>query len=497
MTARGVGLCAITASTWLAAWTCGCGGSSHGNPREAGSGAFGPQRGPSTAVAPHHEAKGQRTPHDRPHDTPYPTLTALTREVRIIAAPRWTAPVLGTLRAGQSVTLASATPVAEPPGRETCKGGWFAIQPRGYLCASDHVTTSPGTLRAQAFRHALPNTQAAYPYHYGHALGSPRYLRIPSREEQRRAEPGLDEHLARVSQASRATAPAPSRALTHYFESSGQLRHELDAYPGMKLAWTRELTAAGRVWVLTSELMLVPKDKVTEHSPVQSMAARVEAGSVTLPFAMVLEPTAKRADDGTATSARWTRGELVPIAVDPLRPWNAKLLEVRGGGRVSAAAVSVFEPARRPSSAGPQDKWVSVRVNEGTLLAYEGAELVFAAAVSAGIHGASPGGTHRTPPGRYRISSKAITADMSGETDHGSWRTRDVPWVAYYDGSFALHGAWWHDDFGRPRSHGCINLAPADARWLFRWLEPALPKGWYAVRADPPRYPGTLVVVRP
>jgi lipoprotein-anchoring transpeptidase ErfK/SrfK len=46
----------------------------------------------------------------------------------------------------------------------------------------------------------------------------------------------------------------------------------------------------------------------------------------------------------------------------------------------------------------------------------------------------------------------------------------------YYLGGYALHGAYWHDAFGTPRSHGCTNLAPADARWLFYWTDPQVPR---------------------
>ena len=51
----------------------------------------------------------------------------------------------------------------------------------------------------------------------------------------------------------------------------------------------------------------------------------------------------------------------------------------------------------------------------------------------------------------------------------GEFELRDVPWVMYFKGGYALHAAYWHDDFGRPRSHGCINMAPIDARYVFNW----------------------------
>ena len=57
----------------------------------------------------------------------------------------------------------------------------------------------------------------------------------------------------------------------------------------------------------------------------------------------------------------------------------------------------------------------------------------------------------------------------------------DVPWVMYFQGSYALHGAFWHDAFGRQKSHGCVNLSPEDARTLFHWANPPLPENWHGV----------------
>jgi hypothetical protein len=60
----------------------------------------------------------------------------------------------------------------------------------------------------------------------------------------------------------------------------------------------------------------------------------------------------------------------------------------------------------------------------------------------------------------------------------------DVPWTMYYDGHFALHTSYWHDGFGDVRSHGCVNLAPRDARALYGWSSPDVPAGWIAVYSD-------------
>ena len=71
----------------------------------------------------------------------------------------------------------------------------------------------------------------------------------------------------------------------------------------------------------------------------------------------------------------------------------------------------------------------------------------------------------------------------------------EVPYVMYFQQNVALHGAFWHRGFGAVRSHGCVNLAPRDARWLFDWVHPFRPEGWYGVYATDTD-PGTIVWVR-
>ena len=71
---------------------------------------------------------------------------------------------------------------------------------------------------------------------------------------------------------------------------------------------------------------------------------------------------------------------------------------------------------------------------------------------------------------------------------------RDVPFVQYFTEGYALHAAYWHDDFGTPRSHGCVNLAPVDAAWLFGWTTPDVPEGWHAALT---LKKGTIVYTHP
>jgi hypothetical protein len=114
------------------------------------------------------------------------------------------------------------------------------------------------------------------------------------------------------------------------------------------------------------------------------------------------------------------------------------------------------------------DRWISVNLYEQTIAAYENDELVFASLVSSGLRG------WWTRPGIFQVYKKYEADGMQGafEADHSDfYYLEDVPWVLYYDDDRALHGAYWHNNFGWQQSHGCVNLSPADANWLFDWAE--------------------------
>jgi lipoprotein-anchoring transpeptidase ErfK/SrfK len=137
-----------------------------------------------------------------------------------------------------------------------------------------------------------------------------------------------------------------------------------------------------------------------------------------------------------------------------------------------------------------------VDVAQQTLVAYEGKKPVFATIVSTGR---GPAGSDlETRKGTFRIWVKVFTTKMDNldrEDLDRHYAIQDVPWVQFFDGAIALHGAFWHRDFGRVHSHGCVNLAPLDARWLFAFTAPHLPGGWTAVLPTKIEQ-GTVVRVR-
>jgi lipoprotein-anchoring transpeptidase ErfK/SrfK len=143
-------------------------------------------------------------------------------------------------------------------------------------------------------------------------------------------------------------------------------------------------------------------------------------------------------------------------------------------------------PTAIPPTPTPRrgEKWIDVDLSTQTLVAYEGEVEVLRAAVSTG--------TAWTPTvkGRFRVFRKLLSQTMRGP----DYVQPDVPYVMYFFGAYSLHGTYWHNDFGRARSHGCVNLRIPDAKWLFDWTTPTLPPGasevWDTVSGT-----GTLVVV--
>jgi hypothetical protein len=80
-----------------------------------------------------------------------------------------------------------------------------------------------------------------------------------------------------------------------------------------------------------------------------------------------------------------------------------------------------------------------------------------------------------------------------GESD--AYAVAMVPWTQFYENDFALHTSYWHDGFGKPRSHGCINLSPRDSRFLYFWSDPQVPVGWSMANGTVDT-PGSIVRVR-
>lgn len=119
-----------------------------------------------------------------------------------------------------------------------------------------------------------------------------------------------------------------------------------------------------------------------------------------------------------------------------------------------------------------EDKYIHIDLATQTVTAFEGERLVFSVRCSSGAKGT------RTPTGEFRIYHKGPSIHMTNEGDEVAriYDLPGVPWCTFFTGmGNALHGTYWHNDYGRPRSHGCVNLSPEAAKFIYRWTRPVVP----------------------
>jgi hypothetical protein len=166
--------------------------------------------------------------------------------------------------------------------------------------------------------------------------------------------------------------------------------------------------------------------------------------------------------------------------------------ELSDGSLILDWYLAVAERIARPKEVGKDEPWVHVDEGEQTLVLYVGDEPKYATLVSSGIS------DHKTPLGSFRIQRKYVSdtmSDIGADAEDDRYSIDDVPWTQYFDGSRALHVAFWHTQFGIQRSHGCVNLAPADAFYVFQHTWPELPAAWHGVSTQKTGVKGSLVLI--
>lgn len=128
------------------------------------------------------------------------------------------------------------------------------------------------------------------------------------------------------------------------------------------------------------------------------------------------------------------------------------------------------------------ERWIDVDLSEQTVIAFEGNRPVRQFIISSGLPGTP------TVTGTFHIRTKVRTQTMSGD----GYSLPNVEWVQYFYQDYALHGSYWHNNFGNPMSHGCVNMTNEDAKWLFDWTSPEWDgETWMHI----PSGEGTVVVV--
>jgi LysM repeat protein len=131
-------------------------------------------------------------------------------------------------------------------------------------------------------------------------------------------------------------------------------------------------------------------------------------------------------------------------------------------GGTAEATTPIPTPTPPMGKFGP--KWVDVNLTTQTMVAYEGQTPVYSSRVSSGVY------NHPTVLGTYRIYAKYTSTKMTGGTQGiDYYNIPNVPYTMYFYSGYALHGAFWHNNFGNPMSHGCVNLPVDVSKWMFDW----------------------------
>ena len=410
-------------------------------------------------------------------------LVATAREVIVYAAPTRTAKRLGYLRLGARVQRAPL-----PASHDGCAQGFYRVAPEGYVCVGNAASLDEHEPLAELAR-TRPDREAALPYVYGHSkpVPPPLYTHLPSTAETF----ALEGKAARVATG---FGDLSVRALPRELEHGGSLPMPFGyarppstdtprAVTNSAFALLDSVEHDGRRFGITTDLELVPLDRLTRIEP-SAFHGVVLDETTTLPLVFV------RARHAVLFSGSPERGfrpartlayrEAVSLGERSATVAGQRFLETRTGEWLADLELVRVEARPRPPAVRGERTWIHVSIGDQTLVAYAGERPVYATLVSTGRDGlGDPETTHSTPRGEFVIHTKHVSASMNGDEVGDEFDLRDVPYVEYFTQGFAFHAAYWHDAFGTPHSHGCVNLSPLDARWLFHFTEPAVPQGWH------------------
>ena len=431
-------------------------------------------------------------------------LVATSKETIVHARPSARSPHLGYLRTGALVSRRGG-----PAGYDGCRGGFYEVAPEGFVCVGAGASLDPDHELARAAIRRADRTEAL-PYVYGSSpvAGAPLYTRVPTAEQAHEAEPDLDQHLRHASGASFDGLPlddvpwflaggAPSITVNGN-RFSRQSVVSGTTIPRASFAFVSLFEAQGRRFGLTVDMNVLPLDRLARIEP--SRFHGLPLGDAPLPVAFVRSRGASLYSGDPHTSGlqiarRLEFREAVPLAGERVQVGKKAWLRTRDDHWLQdQSLVRADPPDSMPPAAAGGGTWIDVSIDHQTLVAYEGTRPVFVTLVSTGIDGkGDPGTTHSTVQGEFRVHTKHVTVTMDSDEVDDQFDLRDVPYVQYFKQGYALHAAYWHDGFGAPRSHGCVNLSPLDARWLFAWTEPKVPTAWHGAMSNR----GTVLSIHP
>jgi len=215
------------------------------------------------------------------------------------------------------------------------------------------------------------------------------------------------------------------------------------------------------------------------QKPIFSIPEKGQVGEITVPFTDTKRDPYVYADRGYRVfygSTHWVKRVIVQR--DEKSIWyeiyDSYLKENRYVASHDMRLVPNDELTTLSPDVPDQDKHIVVDLSTQLVTVFEGEKLVFSQRCASGVKGTD------TPKGEFTTYHKGPSVHMTNEGDAIEEETvyslPGVPWCSFFTGAGnAFHGTWWHNDYGRPRSHGCVNLPSEAAKFIYRWTKPNVP----------------------
>ncbi len=473
-----------------------------------------------------------------------PKLAPLAMVVSVHSRPNRTSDVIGQLRVGARVSRSD-----QAVSVRDCEGGWYAVRPVGFVCAGPDATADLQNPIARAIN-VEPNRMRPMPYHYGFLRAiAPNYLKVPTKDEQFKYEMRLERHLRNwqklgpawesadvgandiaLDRDGFAVGEVPRLGMTPPERFGGNsddhipwwllpqrqipnlsnfrapayavIADRVKRHSGVALIgeFTGSEQAQNRRFAITTDARLIPADKIKPSSGSPFHGQDIRGVGLPAAFARSADTRYWLFDKGRVTEGELLQARQFVALTGTVNEFRGRrMLQTRDGRWLDSAELWVAAvPGALPAWASKNVHWIDVGIINQVMILWEGQRPVYVTLVSTGRDGlGDPQLTRSTPQGTFRIYQKHVTTTMDSNVADEEFELRDVPWVMYFKGGYALHGAYWHDEFGRARSHGCVNLAPVDARLVFQWASPQVPEHWHCVTAGNSFEEGTIVNIHP
>lgn len=393
-------------------------------------------------------------------------VVEIRAEEVVIEMRPWSSPMIGNAIRGSRLPVRGVVHNAKSCSAKI----WYAVEPFGYVCGShvvptEEAPTTDSVLQVKAggrlpFSYVMVLIPEGENLPLWASLDALKRNEDPERQLQKGDTVAIEKSAAWGD--AKYWVSVDGKVLP---QKGTSMMGQGSAWQGVNIADAKELPFG---WITPDET------EVFEAAPVP--------GPKPIPIGRILRRTRVRiVEEQGDEKKRWLKIEKITLPPEgteiPAPRKKTVPLPVVDQGWVAASAVNEVRFLAKPTSvASGVQQWIDVDLGEQVLVMYEGDKPIFATLVSSGR--AIP-----TPMGTYPIWAKVSAITMKNQPyEDKPYFVNKVPWSTFFQWHNAIHGAYWHDRFGVTKSHGCVNVAPLDARRVFEWVMPSLPAGWTGLR---------------